>query len=43
MIKLYGVRQWGAGAAEALLAFAGRDYQFIDVEASTSPARRATP
>jgi GST-like protein len=36
-MKLYGVRRWGSGIAEALLAFAGRSYDFVDVEGFDKP------
>ncbi len=40
-MKLYGVRGWGSAIAEGLLALAGQDYDFVDVEGfdAPSPAR----
>jgi GST-like protein len=36
-MRLYGVRGWGSGIAEAMLCLAGQSYDFIDVEGFDHP------
>ncbi len=36
-MKLYGVRGWGSAITEAMLAFAGEGYEFIDVKGFDQP------
>lgn len=36
-MQLYGVRGWGSGIAEAMLALAGVNYEFIDVAGFDQP------
>ncbi len=36
-MQLYGVRGWGSAITEAMLAWAGQDYAFIDVEGCDRP------
>lgn len=36
-MQLYGMKGWGSALAEGLLAMAGRDFEFVDVEGFDQP------